>query len=85
MANGVIETGSDQAKLEYSDVIRKGGVVNHIAATCQGDVLSLTVNDTLLKQVEDSSFAEGQVGLIASAYSRPGVKVLFDNLKIYQP
>ena len=85
MFDGAIVTGSGEGKLEYSEAIRKGGVVNHIVATCQDEMLSLTVNDTLLTQVQDSSFSEGQIGLIASAYSDPGVKVLFDNLKIYQP
>lgn len=83
--DGVISMGNETSNLEYSDVIRKGGVVNHITATCQGEILSLSVNDTLLSQIQDSSFSEGQVGLIASAYSDPGVKVLFDNLEIYQP
>jgi hypothetical protein len=83
--DGAIVMGNETGNLDYSDVIRKGGVVNHITATCQGDILSLTVNNTLLAQIQDSSFSEGQVGLIASAYSDPGVKVLFDNLEIYQP
>jgi len=85
LMDGVITMGNETGNLDYSDAIRKGGVVNHITATCQGEILSLTVNDTLLSQIQDSSFSEGQVGLIASAYSTPGVKVLFDNLEIYQP
>jgi len=83
--DGVMTLGNVTGNLDYSDAIRKGGVVNHITATCHGDILSLTVNDTLLSQIQDSSFTEGQIGLIASAYSDPGVKVLFDNLEIYQP
>lgn len=85
VVDGAIVVGTENSNLEYSDAIRQGGVVNHIVATCKGDILSLTVNDTLLSQIQDSSFSEGRVGLIASAYSDPGVKVLFDNLKIYQP
>lgn len=85
IVDGVITMANASGYLDYSDVIRKGGVVNHITATCQGEILSLTVNDTLLSQIQDSSFSEGQVGLIASAYSNPGVKVLFDNLEIHQP
>jgi len=85
VVEGAIDQGSGEISLDYSDAIRQGGVVNHITATCQGDVLSLEVNDTLLAQIQDSSFTEGQVGLIASAYADPGVKVLFDNLKISQP
>lgn len=83
--DGKINLGTIDSNLEYSDAIRKGGVVNHITATCQGEILSLTVNDTLLTQIQDTSFTEGRVGLIASAYSDPGVTVLFDNLKIFQP
>lgn len=83
--DGVMILGNETSNLDYSDAIRKGGVVNHISATCDGDILSLTVNDTLLSKIQDSSFSEGQIGLIASAYSDPGVKVLFDNLEIYQP
>jgi hypothetical protein len=83
--DGVMILGNETGNLDYSDAIRKGGVVNHISATCDGDILSLTVNDTLLSKIQDSSFNAGQIGLIASAYSDPGVKVLFDNLEIYQP
>jgi hypothetical protein len=85
LVDGVIDQGADSTNLDFSDAIRQGGVVNHMEATCQGDTLSLSVNDTLLTQVKDSSFTEGQVGLIASAYADPGVKVLFDNLQVYQP
>lgn len=85
VVDGVMVLGNDTGNLDYSDAIRKGGVVNHISASCDGDVLSLTVNDTLLSQIQDSSFSDGQIGLMASAYSDPGVKVLFDNLEIYQP
>ncbi len=76
---------SAEGNLAYSEVIHQGGVVNHIEATCQGSTLSLTVNDTLLAAVEDDTFASGKVGLIAGAYTEPGVSVLFDNFKVYQP
>lgn len=85
VVDGAIDLGADGSSLDFSDAIRQGGVVNHIEATCQGDTLSLAVNDTLLTQVKDTTFSEGQVGLIASAYSEPGVKVLFDNLQVFQP
>jgi len=76
---------STEGNLAYSEVILQGGVVNHIEATCQGNTLSLTVNDTLLAAVEDDSFTKGKVGLIAGAYAEPGVTVLFDNFRVYQP
>lgn len=83
--NGEMIMASAEGNLAYSEVIRQGGVVNHVEATCQGNTLSLAVNDTLLAAVEDDAFLSGQVGLIAGAYSQPGVTVLFDNFKVYQP
>ena len=85
MVDGAIQLATENGNLEYSDAIRQGGVVNHLSATCDGEVLSLTVNDVLLSQIQDSSFSEGQIGMIASAYEEPGVKVLFDNLEVYWP
>lgn len=76
---------SAEGNLAFSEVIRQGGVVNHIEATCRENTLSLTVNDTLLAAVEDESFTSGKVGLIAGAYAEPGVTVLFDNFQVFQP
>jgi len=76
---------SDKTNLNYSEVIRQGGVVNHITAECSGELLKLTVNETLLAEIQDGSFNEGQVGLIAGAYENAGVKVLFDNFRVTQP
>ena len=83
--NGNMVTASEEGNLAYSEAIRQGGVVNHIEAICQGNTLSLSVNDTLLASVVDDSFTSGKIGLIAGAYDSPGVNVLFDNLKVYQP
>ena len=83
--DGSMVTATEKGNLAYSEVIRKGGVVNHIKAVCQRDTLSLSVNDTLLASVVDDSFQEGKIGLIAGAYDDPGVMVFFDNLKVYQP
>lgn len=85
MLNGQMMMTSEKTNLDFSEVIRQGGVVNHIAAECTGEILKLTVNDTLLAEIQDNSFIEGQVGLIAGAYENAGVKVLFDNFKVTQP
>ncbi|MCX6054043.1 MAG: hypothetical protein NTZ74_03845 [Chloroflexi bacterium] len=85
MLDGKFSLASPDSMLEYSDVIRQGGIVNHLAVVCNRETLSLSVNDTLLSQVQDPSFKDGQIGLVASAYEFSGVKVLFDNLEVYQP
>lgn len=83
--DGRMVMASGDGKMGFSDAIRQGGVVNHLQATCQGNVLSFRVNDTLLAEVVDDSFKTGKVGLIAGAYNEPGVVVFFDNFKVFQP
>jgi hypothetical protein len=85
MLNGEMVMPGTKANLDFNEVIRQGGVVNHITAECSGKILRLTVNDTLVAEIQDNSFSEGQVGLIAGAYENAGVKVLFDNFKVTQP
>lgn len=85
MLNGQMMMPSDKTNLDFTEVIRQGGVVNHITAECTGEILKLSVNDNLLAEIQDSSFNEGQVGLIAGAYENAGVKVLFDNFQVTQP
>jgi len=85
MLNGQMMMTNDKTNLDFSEVIRQGGVVNHITAECSGEMLKLTVNDTLLAEIQDNSFNEGQAGLIAGAYENAGVKVLFDNFNVTQP
>lgn len=85
MLDGQLKLADPAGGLKYSESIRQGGVVNHIQAVCQGDILKLSVNGQLLSMVQDNSFSEGKIGLIAGAYATPGVEVFFDNLKVTQP
>jgi hypothetical protein len=71
--------------LKYSDAIRQGGVVNHIQAICLADTLQLSVNGKLLSIIQDESYTQGQIGVIAGSYTNPGEELFFDNLQITQP
>lgn len=82
---GEVIMASENGDLQYSEAVRQGGVVNHITAICQDKKLKLSVNEVVLAEIEDDSFSNGKVGLIAGAYANPGVKVLFDNLQVTQP
>ena len=85
MQDGQIILTDANGGLKFSEAIRQGGVVNHIQAVCQGNDLSLVVNDQLLAAVEDDSYSTGQIGLVAGTYETPGVEVFFDNLSVVQP
>ena len=83
--DGAMVMATEDGKLGYSEDIRQGGAVNHIMAVCQGNTLSLIVNESTLAVVVDESFLKGKVGLLAGSYSKPSVTVLFDNFKVVQP
>lgn len=68
-----------------SDAIRKGPGENHIRAICAGDYLALYVNDQFLGDATDSTYTSGQVGMAASAATRLGTQIAFDNLTISAP
>jgi hypothetical protein len=69
-----------------SGAIQTGqGAANHLKVTCNGTLLALEVNGQPVAQVTDSSLAGGDVGLIATAYSQAGPRLLFDNFVVRQP
>lgn len=85
MLDGQMLLSGNRTNLDFSEAIRQGGIVNHITASCSGDILKLSVNDVVLAEIQDASFKSGQIGLIAGAYDAGGVQVLFDNLLVTQP
>lgn len=74
-----------QAHMDFSDKIHRGGEENEIIALCKGNQLALVVNDTPLIQVEDSTFKNGDVGLIVGNFSEAGVDILFDDFIVIKP
>jgi len=50
--NGAVVMATEDGSLGYSEAIRQGGYVNHIRAVCQGEKLSLIVNDETLAIVK---------------------------------
>ncbi len=70
---------------EYSDNILPGQVAHHLTATCVGNALTLTVDNSLLAQATDADFKNGSVGLIAGAFDEPGVDIRFDYLTAVKP
>lgn len=73
-----------QSEMQASDVIQMG-TMNHLRADCIGDQLTFYINFTEVASVTDTDFRNGDVGLVAGAFSEPGVDVLFDNFVVLQP
>jgi hypothetical protein len=75
--------GSEQMLPSAS--IQGGTGINHLKLVCEGSTLSLEVNGEVLASVEDTTLADGQVGLLAGAFSNTGVDIRFDNLLVTRP
>lgn len=65
--------------MEYKPSLNKGKVVNYMGVDCAGSKLALYANGKQLLSADDPEFSSGEVGLIAGAYSKPGVDIRFDN------
>ena len=73
-----------QTEMQASEAIQKG-TMNHLRADCIGDKLTFYINFTEVASATDADFRSGDVGLLAGAFSEPGVDVLFDNFVVIQP
>ena len=78
-------TSLDKATLDPNTVNQND--VNHIEAVCDGDTLTLILNNQVLLQVQDSSYTSGGTGLFVMTGSSgdPGVDVLFSNFVVKGP
>ena len=66
-------------------MIKTGQATNKIAAICQGNQLSLFINDSLVRTFKDNVLVTGQVGLSLASYFVFPVKVAFDNFIVSVP
>ncbi len=64
--------------------IEQGTNTNRISAVCHDTYLALFVNDELVLEAEDDTFAGGTVGLSATIYEpETTMKAAFDNLEVF--
>lgn len=73
-----------QTEMQSSEFI-KVNESNHLRADCIGNKLSFYVNFNEIAAVQDTDFPSGDVGVVAGAFSEPGVDVLFDHFVVIQP
>ena len=73
-----------QAEMQASGSIQKDAV-NHLRADCIGNTLTFYINYNQVASVQDGDFPNGDVGLLAGAFSQAGVDVLFDHFMVIQP
>ena len=73
-----------QSEMQASEAIQTG-TMNHLRADCIGNKLTFYINFTEVASATDTDFPSGDVGVVAGAFSEPGVDVLFDNFVVLQP
>ena len=74
-----------QDHMLYHDNIHRGEAGNLIQALCVENRLALFANDIQLAMVEDSTFIDGNVGLLVGNADDPGANIVFDNFIVAQP
>jgi hypothetical protein len=75
----------DPPQMYYSEAIITGAGPNHIQAVCNGSRIAMAINGVLIAEAMDSTFHEGDVGLIVGSFDVPGVDIWFDNLMVKVP
>ena len=67
----------------YSSLIPDGSQPFELIAVCSGDKLMIGVDGQILTEIQDTTFTRGDVGLVAAAWTKGGLVVGFDNLKVF--
>ncbi len=70
---------------EYTDALLADGTGVTLQAACLGDTLMLAADEILLAEASDTSFSQGDIGLIAGTWETVGLGVAFDNLVAHGP
>lgn len=71
---------------QASPHIRTGAATNHLTVVCIGPNISLYVNGHYLETVQDSTYSEGEIGLLAgTSVGEPHALFSFDNLQVHGP
>jgi hypothetical protein len=74
--------GYKMLKSGGSTAIKIGKGTNHLTVVCQGDALSLYINDVKVGTAKDTEFADGTFGLSASAFDSGHVEIRFSGLTV---
>lgn len=79
----------DQEEISLQDWIEvediyTDGTPNHLTAICEGNHLTLLVNDVFVAEVIDDTFANGDIALSAVSYEAEPITVLFDDIIVQE-
>ena len=64
------------------EAVNQGETTNALTVEARGAQFTFMVNDEQVAQIEDDTFARGEIGLYAGAFDTPDVHIAFDNLRV---
>ncbi len=70
---------------EATTLVTAGNTANHLRMTCSGETITLYINGMKAPEVTDSTYATGDIGLIAGTFDDAQLEISFDNLEVKQP
>ncbi|HET90555.1 MAG TPA: hypothetical protein ENN99_07440 [Chloroflexi bacterium] len=81
------EGGVFEALVDWteSSAIKKGNATNRLRIECAGSTLAMYVDGRKLEEVQDSTFAAGDIALTATTYENNPTEIHFDNLVVSKP
>jgi pSer/pThr/pTyr-binding forkhead associated (FHA) protein len=68
-----------------SSAVNVGQSANRLIVEALGSQIRVYANDSLLAEVEDDAFSQGNFGFFASTFSDPNLTVSFDDIKLWTP
>lgn len=76
--------GERQVLIDWTEApeIKSRNQVNHLRVEAVGDRIRMFVNDKLLAEVSDDTFAKGEIALAVSTFEKGGATFKFDNLLV---
>jgi len=74
-----------EGKFQRSTAIPRGSETYFIQLACVGDQYTLFVNGEEIDSATGSVFSSGEVGLLAGAFEKGGVEILFDDFSVSGP
>jgi hypothetical protein len=66
-----------------SPLIKQEAEVNHLRVDASGDAFTVYLNDDMLASFNDSAYARGGIGFVASNVDAAKPHIHFDNVKVY--
>jgi hypothetical protein len=83
----LIQNGATSPLVDWAETpaVNQGNTTNHLRAVCSGSTLQLYVNDTLVAEVQDTTYASGDIAFMVASFEAEPSEIHFDNLIVNEP